>query len=397
MLTGDRLMLNFNHLHVNTFLSDYWQKKPLVLRQALPGFVNLITADELAGLAMEEEIESRIVIETPKKSPYWHLKRGPFLEADFQSLPKTHWTLLVQGVDRFVPELARLFDHFNFIPQWRIDDLMISYAAEYGSVGPHYDNYDVFLYQAQGSRKWSLTTKLCQEDNYLPDVPLRIMQQFDTEEEYVLHAGDMLYLPAHIGHYGSATHGDCMTYSFGYRSYTNQEFWDSFGDYCSEINTPKALYRDPDWTSLRGASDIPADAWKQAKKSMLALLDDDQKLQSWFGRFATQLDEQAHSLLPEPLDEPIAVFIEELTHSVGLTRNAFCRFACLEQTDTSPLCLFINSTEWDTQGVSDELIRLIAYQRTISIAQLKPWLEQARNQQFLYDLWNLQWLETQEE
>jgi len=271
-------MLYFDQVNKETFLTEFWQKKPLVIRQALPDFVNLITPDELAGLSMEDEIESRLVRSTPNAHPFWHLKDGPFLEKDFELLPETHWTLLVQGVDRFIPELARLFDHFNFIPQWRIDDLMVSYASENGSVGPHYDQYDVFLYQARGSRKWSLTTKNCHENNYMPNVPLRIMQQFDVEEEYILHEGDMLYLPPKVGHYGTAIEGDCMTYSFGYRSYPNQELWDDFGDYLSENGSASKLYQDPNWTTLKGSSQLPREAWLNAKKLMQDMLNDEEKM-----------------------------------------------------------------------------------------------------------------------
>ena len=227
-------MINLQQISLKTFLSEYWQKKPLVIRQALPDFVNPLSPDELAGLALEEEIESRLVFETPDKKPYWHLKSGPFFENDFNTLPKTHWTLLVQGVDRIIPEVYELLDHFNFIPQWRIDDVMISYAALNGSVGPHYDNYDVFLYQAKGRREWSLTTQNCNTENYIKDLELRIMNQFDIEERFILEEGDMLYLPPHVGHYGISLSDECMTYSFGYRSYQGQELWDSLGDYLSE-------------------------------------------------------------------------------------------------------------------------------------------------------------------
>jgi 50S ribosomal protein L16 3-hydroxylase len=162
-------MINFQDISLKTFLSEYWQKKPLIIRNALPEFMNPLSPDELAGLALEDDVESRMVRETPNEKPYWHLKRGPFSESDFNTLPQTHWTLLVQGVDRLVPEVNELLDYFDFIPQWRVDDIMISFAALHGGVGPHYDNYDVFLYQAQGRREWSLTTKECTNDNYIQD------------------------------------------------------------------------------------------------------------------------------------------------------------------------------------------------------------------------------------
>ncbi len=386
-------MINFNSIDVKTFLTDFWQKKPLVIRNAIPGFKNMLPADELAGLSMEEDIESRIVIATPDTPPYWHLKKGPFLEKDYQQLPPTHWTLLVQGVDRCIPELALLFDHFDFIPQWRVDDLMISYASEHGSVGPHYDNYDVFLYQAQGRRKWSLTTKECNEDNFLSDVPLRIMQRFDIEEEYILEEGDMLYLPPHVGHYGTAITKDCMTYSFGYRSYSNRELWDSFGDYCAEEGCAIRQYQDPNWAILNDSSELPQESWMSAKSTLQTMLEDEQKLKSWFGCFATQLDQQAEALLPEPVSESLESFLKELSLSDTLTRHPSCRFAYQLHTTAPFITLFVNGVEWNSQDVSIELIKLVANNRVLTIEQLQPWLNQSENQRFMFDLWTLQWLE----
>lgn len=385
-------VINFEQISINTFLTDFWQKKPLVIRNALPQFQNILPADELAGLSMEEEIESRIVIATPEKAPYWHLKNGPFLEKDYQQLPPTHWTLLVQGLDRWIPELALLFEYFNFIPQWRVDDLMISYASEHGSVGPHYDNYDVFLYQAQGRRKWLLTTKHCNEENYMSDVPLRIMQQFDIEEEYILEEGDMLYLPPHVGHYGIALNNDCMTYSFGYRSYSDRELWDSFGDYCSELGEASIYYKDPNWAVLQETSELPKESWMSAKATLLSLLNDEQKLKLWFGCFATQLDRQAEAALPEPVSKPLKFFMKKLSQTTELTRHPSVRFAYQLQDEAPFMTLFINGCEWNCQNVSIELMKLVANQRVIAIDEIQPWLHQAENQNFLFELWTLQWL-----
>lgn len=386
-------MINFAKMDAKTFLTEFWQKKPLVIRNALPRFTNILSADELAGLSMEEDIESRIVLSTPDTYPYWHLKKGPFLEKEYQQLPPTHWTLLVQGVDRVIPELALLFDHFNFIPQWRVDDLMISYASEHGSVGPHYDNYDVFLYQAQGSRKWSLTTKQCNEDNCMPEVPLRIMQQFDIEQDYILEEGDMLYLPPHVGHYGTAITKDCITYSFGYRSYSNRELWDSFGDFCAEERGTIQQYQDPNWSIVNDSSELPRESWMNAKAIMQAMIDDEQQLKVWFGRFATQLDQQAEALLPEPIYESMDSFIKQLTSGKIVTRHPSCRFAYQVQTEPPFITLFINSSEWNCHNVSIELIKLVANNRQLTVEQLLPWLKQSENKNFLFELWTSQWLE----
>ncbi|MBA2710597.1 MAG: cupin domain-containing protein [Tatlockia sp.] len=392
-------MINFKELSQSEFLTNYWQKRPLVIRKALPDFVNPLSPDELAGLAMEEEIESRIVIETVNKYPYWHLKRGPFLEKDFAKLPKTHWTLLVQGVDRFIPEVASMFNYFNFIPQWRRDDIMISYAVEQGSVGPHYDNYDVFLYQAKGQRKWSLTTKNCNETNYLKDIDLRIMQDFEVEEEYILEEGDLLYLPPHVGHYGKAISAECMTYSFGYRSYQAQELLESFTEYMAEQQQTNLLYKDPNWSSLNNNGELPKQAWLNAKILIQELLDDETRFKTWFGCFATQLDQQAETLLPLIDEEKtkLTEFMSDLVKSSGFRRNPLCRFAYEVYEDPSEVALFINGCQWDTDKVSIELIKLVANSAVLLNETIADFLNKKEDQQFLYDLWLLQWLEFNEE
>lgn len=393
-------MLNFQDLTVNEFLLHYWQKKPLVIRKALPEFIPPIDADELAGLALEEDIESRMVFQTPDNPPYWHLKKGPFKENDFKTVAKTHWTLLVQGVDRFVPGVNALLDHFNFIPQWRVDDVMISYAAEHGGVGPHYDNYDVFLFQAQGRRKWSLTSQHCFPDNYLDNVPLRIMEQFIVEEEFILEEGDMLYLPPHIGHNGVALSPDCMTYSFGFRSYQALEVWDSFGEYLAEQPPVNCLYKDPSWANLKGSSEITPEAVANAKKLLLSILEDDKRFQTWFGCFATQLDQQAEVLLPiadEMSEDNFEQFMQDLKASKGLIRHPLCRLAYQSLAENNTPVLFINGCYWDTTGVTDELITFIANCRTIRIEALQAFLNHQADQRFLYALWSLQWVNYLEE
>lgn len=392
-------MIRFTTTDLATFLREYWQKKPMVFRQAIPDFDHPISADELAGLALEDELESRIVIQNPGTQSNWQLKRGPFKERDFKKLPASHWTLLVQGVDRFVPEVAELLTHFNFIPRWRIDDVMISYAVEQGSVGPHYDNYDVFLYQAKGRRKWCLTSQHCTLENYLTEFDLRIMNNFVVEEAFILEEGDMLYLPPHIGHHGISLSSDCMTYSFGYRSYQAQELWDSFGEYLAEHAKIPDLYKDPAWLGLTDSAELPQSAASQAKIILQKIIDDEPKLQTWFGCFATQIDQQAEQLLPLPDDNPDdsqALFLTNLASSQGLQRNYLCRFA-YQMNDESGLALFINGSNWNSQGISDGLIKLVANQTSIDLSQLQPYLNQDKNQQFLYELWQLQWINFMDE
>ncbi|KTD73001.1 JmjC domain-containing protein [Legionella tucsonensis] len=389
-------MINFQQISLKTFLSEYWQKKPLVIRNAIPDFTNPLSPDELAGLALEEDVESRLVFETPDEKPYWHLKRGPFSENDFNLLPSTHWTVLVQGVDRLIPEVYNLLNHFDFIPQWRIDDIMISYATLHGSVGPHYDNYDVFLYQALGQREWSLTTKRCNNENYIKNLELRIMEQFDVEERLTLEEGDMLYLPPHIGHHGISLSEDCMTYSFGYRSYQGQELLDSLGDYLAEKGMFKTLYQDPDWSHLHNTSEINRPAWQTAQKLLQQLISDDKIIKSWFGCFATRLDQQAEMQLPLPLEEneiaDLSHFIKEIKTGSDLTRDAICRFAYQNSDGQFEYQFYVNGCEWDTTGVSPDLLSYIANNRHLSHQSIADYLNTTQNQIFIYNLWKLQWL-----
>lgn len=390
-------MIHFGSISLNSFLSEYWQKKPLLIRQALPNFIPPLSADELAGLALEEEIESRLVFETPHQKPQWHLKKGSFSEKELNSLPPTHWTLLVQGVDRIIPEVYQLLDHFDFLPQWRVDDVMISYAPRHGSVGPHYDNYDVFLFQAQGQREWFLTSKKCTPENHLPELDLRIMAEFETEEQLLLEEGDMLYLPPHIGHYGIARSDQCMTYSFGYRTYQGQEVWDSVGDFLSEHELFKDSYTDPDWSTLKNTSELQASSWQQAQGLMSQLISNEQLMKTWFGCFATRLDRHAEHMLPEALDEEdvpeLPEFIAALNNTSGFIRDACCRFAYLTGDKEQ---LFVNGCEWDVAGVSAQLVHLVANKRFLPIKEIQAYLQQEHNQLFLYELWKLQWIQIDE-
>jgi 50S ribosomal protein L16 3-hydroxylase len=209
---------NLGSLTPEQFLSQHWQKSPLLIRNALPGFQSPLSPDELAGLACEEEVESRLV--RGKLGESWRLEHGPFESEQLERLPERDWTLLVQDVDKWVPELAPLLEPFRFLPDWRIDDIMISFAAPGGSVGPHTDQYDVFLLQAQGRRRWQLSTQF--DPTLLPDADLKILERFTPEQEFVVEPGDLLYLPPNVAHYGLALDA-AMTYSIGFRAPDRRE------------------------------------------------------------------------------------------------------------------------------------------------------------------------------
>jgi len=204
-------------LGAKAFLADYWQRRPLVVRQAVPDFENPIDAEELAGLACEPGVRSRLVLGHPERRD-WSVEYGPFDPERFSALPGSAWTLLVSQIEHYWPEASRWLERFDFIPHWRRDDLMVSYAVREGSVGPHIDAYDVFLFQAQGRRRWQIQEPPPKSPLCLPALPLAILRSFNATSEWVLDPGDMLYLPPGIPHLGMALDDDCMTWSIGFRA-----------------------------------------------------------------------------------------------------------------------------------------------------------------------------------
>ena len=276
------------HISYEEFLRDYWQKKPLFIKNAIPNFESPIDEHELAGMALEEQVESRLVMEKGPNGENWHLENGPFEESRFSTLPKSHWTLLVQAVDHYVPEVAALMEAFDFIPSWRVDDIMISFAPKEGSVGPHLDYYDVFLLQAQGTRRWQLGGFADDNTPIVEGVPLRILREFDVEEEFVCEPGDLLYLPPQLAHYGVSQTDDCMTWSVGFRAPSADEIVTSLADYIGEKMCEDDRYGDPDLELQSYNSQIGPDAIARVKTLVLEKLNDDETINAWFGRYMTQ-------------------------------------------------------------------------------------------------------------
>jgi 50S ribosomal protein L16 3-hydroxylase len=265
------------------FLERHWQKKPLLIRGALPGFVSPLSADELAGLACEPEVESRLV--RGKLGGRWSLEHGPFESRKLEKLPQQDWTLLVQDVDKWLPEVAQLLTPLRWLPDWRIDDIMISFAAPGGSVGPHTDQYDVFLLQAQGRRRWQLAEQF--DPALLPDVDLKILQSFTPEQEHVCEPGDLLYLPPGVAHYGLALDA-CMTFSIGFRAPDQREL---VGALAEELmgRASESRYRDPGRSVTAQPSRIDEQELRSLRELVrggLAL--SDEELDRFLGRYLTR-------------------------------------------------------------------------------------------------------------
>lgn len=282
-------------LDTDKFLKQYWQQKPLLIRDAVPNFVPPIDANELAGLAMEDGIESRI-IET--RADNWSLQHGPFEETDFsRDVP---WTLLVQSVDHYVQEVAKLLQLVAFIPNWRVDDVMVSYAVDGGSVGPHYDNYDVFLLQGEGTRQWRLGQTCSSSSGLLPNDDLRILEHFDCSEEYTLEPGDILYVPPGVAHWGIAQ-GECTTFSLGFRAPRVNDMLSRQVDELLEQIDPEDFYTDVGLRAAQRAGEIRDEDLQRATQVLQAAIKRSTS-QRWFGELLTDPG-YTHEVIIEELAE----------------------------------------------------------------------------------------------
>ncbi|MBN6515652.1 cupin domain-containing protein [Acinetobacter pittii] len=197
------------------FLAEYWQKKPLLVRNGLPEIIGLLQPQDVQELALEEHASARLIRQKDKNPNEWHVKSSPLTKGDFQKLPKL-WSILVQAVDHYSFDLSELWKKFPFIPQWRRDDIMVSYAPKGGSVGKHFDFYDVFLVQGHGHRRWQLGQMCDANTAFVPNQPLKLLPEIDVQFDEILAPGDLLYVPPGMAHYGVAE-DDCLTFSFGFR------------------------------------------------------------------------------------------------------------------------------------------------------------------------------------
>ncbi len=269
------------------FLSEYWQKKPLLVRNALPEIINILEPNDVKELALEENITARLIKQKDKDSNQWSVKSSPLIKGDFQKMPKL-WTLLVQAVDHYSFDLAALWKKFPFIPQWRRDDIMVSYAPKGGSVGKHFDFYDVFLVQGYGHRRWQLG-QMCDADTaFVPGQPLKLLPDMEVNFDEVLAPGDLLYVPPGLSHYGVAE-DDCLTFSFGFRMPNITDMMDRVSDKFSEDQ----LLRNPLTDILRdqatAAGEITPVELEYLKTELLARLQN-----------STVLNDAIISLMSEP-------------------------------------------------------------------------------------------------
>ena len=295
-------------LDINQFIANFWQQKPCLIRNAIPGFTTLVSPEELAGLACEEDVHSRLVMETGGQPP-WTLRYGPFDEQDFLDLPESNYSLLVSECEKWLPELTDLLDQFRFLPDWRIDDLMISYAPAGGSVGPHVDQYDVFLLQAMGTRRWQFGDTPVQDEALIADLDLAILQDFRPDQEVVLNPGDMLYLPPGFAHHGVALQA-CMTYSIGFRAPSAASVLESFAMESDRADARVERYRDADLELDRHHAEITDLEILRLRKLASRLLE--QSPQLWQDAVGKMLSD---SPVAGPDDDEQPVYLSDLQAS----------------------------------------------------------------------------------
>jgi len=279
------MKINLSGITPNKFLHDYWQKKPLLVRGAVPGFKGLLTRNDLITLACRDDAQSRLITQQGGQNKNWQVKHGPFLARDFSRLPKKQWTLLVQDVNHFLSSARDLLLQFNFIPHARLDDLMVSYAPKGGGVGPHVDSYDVFLLQGMGRRRWQISSQ--KDHSMVTDAPLKILRNFRPQQEWVLEAGDMLYLPPGYAHNGVAE-DDCMTYSIGFRAPSYQELATQFLVHLQDHIEIGGMYSDPDLGLQRQPAQISTTMLRQAGAALSKIKWGDAEVEHFLGLYLTE-------------------------------------------------------------------------------------------------------------
>lgn len=327
--------MQLREFDVATFLRDHWQQKPLLIRAPWDCWSNPVEPDELAGLACEPLVESRIIT---RRQQAWDLEHGPVPESRFAQSGRDPWTLLVQSVDHHLAGVSALLDQFRFVPNWRVDDVMVSYAVDGGGVGAHFDHYDVFLVQGLGRRRWEVGP-LCDDDTpLLPHDSLRLLADFRPTQEWILEPGDILYVPPRIAHRGTAVGDDCMTYSIGFRAPSRAELIEAWADDIAADLSDSDRYADLDPAVQDNPGEISAEAITQLQGMIAQTLHDRTRFARWFGQYNTAPKNPEIDWRPEHPAE-----IDEIRQWVAaglpVIRNPASRFAFVREAG-SPTMLF---------------------------------------------------------
>ena len=359
-------LTHLGELTVEEFIADYWQKKPVCIRNGIAFQEALIAVDELAGLALEPEVESRL-IENKGDIKNWQVIHGPLSEADFNKERDFPWTLLVQGVDIFVPEVHDFLAKFRFLPSWRLDDLMISYATKGAGVGAHYDRYDVFLIQGEGQRQWQVGQTCNENSALMVHDQLSLLQNFELSEEFILNPGDMLYIPPLVAHKGVALSDVCVTYSVGFRSPSHGDVLTTFADERSMDISADLRLKDHGFTSNSGEiSAVDVEGLMQLMRDQIT----PENVAQWFGKYSTEAKYPALDMAEEAMDQTELESI--ISDAYGVLRvSEGVRLAYTWQGDGG-LTLFVQGEALPCPPDATAFVEAIANQLLLEVDEMAP-------------------------
>ena len=339
----------------DVFLKKYWQKKPLLIRDAIKNFKSPITEKDLFRIAQNENAISRLI---EFKRGIWQVKYGPFKKLDLPKKINTPWTILVQNMNHHLPFAESFLNLFKFIPYARLDDLMVSFATKKGSVGPHFDSYDVFLFQAKGEREW----KISEQKKFSLDKKsaIKIITNFKTKNTWVLKPGDLLYLPPNVGHWGVSQSDDCLTYSIGFRAPGTFEIQSKFLDFIQDnlITNKNDLYRDPNLNLQKNPAEINSNMIKKIQRIVNQLRWNTNSINNFIGQLLTEPIEGA--VFETSKSMTAEVFIKDLIKK-PLKLNPKTRMLFIKNN------FFINGELIEADKKSIMYLKQLANDREISI------------------------------
>ena len=362
--------LNLNQMSQNEFLTEYWQKKPVVIKQGFKNFIDPISPDEFAGLAMEETVESRLVY---KKGEEWQAEFGPFEQ--YEHLGDSDWSLVIQALDNFSEEAAEIIEPFRFIPHWRLDDLMASFATAGGGVGPHVDNYDVFICQGSGKRHWRVGDNSKQNEVIAHEALLHV-EPFEAIIDVVLEPGDILYIPPGFPHEGIALEPS-MSFSVGFRANSTVSLLSALADHLIDNELGTELLEDADRQAITHSGEITNNDYNSIKSQLTNLLENEQVFKRFVGTFLTNAK---HELDLMPSEEPFARDeVSQLLTIHGIKRLGGLRAFYFEDTINDGVC-YINGEQKNFSSDIAPVIKLLCDQCIVSPDELAPWCD---NEQFL--------------
>lgn len=369
------------------FLAEYWQKKPLLVRNGLPEIVGLLEPQDVQELALEEHASARLIRQKDKNPNEWHVKSSPLTKGDFQKLPKL-WSILVQAVDHYSFDLSELWKKFPFIPQWRRDDIMVSYAPKGGSVGKHFDFYDVFLVQGHGHRRWQLGQMCDANTVFVPNQPLKLLPEIDVQFDEILAPGDLLYVPPGMAHYGVAE-DDCLTFSFGFRMPNVAGMMERISDQFSANTLLQNPVVDIARKQISQIGEINASELSHLKDLVLAQLQDSAALDAAIMSYMSEpkypdnipeADEIEADDLKEILHEGYEVLLEPASRLLYTEKNGTLNFwgngeaLFIAESFEQKLKAIANgeSLAFDSQFNNDEMLENVAHLLNESILMLLP-------------------------